>query len=163
MGAGQQFSIPFLAHSDAQPAVCLLATLQLLSPSGTSTTAAAPDAVVQALEERLCIDAAAAGAGWSIVPQVFSTVLELLKASALPQLGSMHVYMHFWCYLEDTCMPCCCCAGAGYCEGAASHPGACWMRPSPSKGGSTAYAPYDWMLTLDSGQAFCRPGTRPSA
>ena len=75
--------MPFLEHADAQPAVCLLATLQLLTPPGTLAPAEAPDAVVQALEARLGLHTAAGSAGWSMVPQVFSTILEMLKVTAL--------------------------------------------------------------------------------
>ena len=81
--AGQIFSVPFLAHADAQPAICLLATLQLLTPPATPAPVGAPDAVVQALEARLGLHAVAGSAGWSIVPQVFSTILEMLQVTAL--------------------------------------------------------------------------------
>lgn len=71
--------MPFLAHADAQPATCLLLVLQMLKPSSTPGTAAAPDASLQGLKKRLCTHAVAGGAQQFMVPQVFSTVLEMLK------------------------------------------------------------------------------------
>lgn len=39
--------------------------------------------MVQALEARLGLHAVAGSAGWSIVPQVFSTILEMLQVTVL--------------------------------------------------------------------------------
>lgn len=71
--AGEQCSIPFLAHADFQPAVCLLFVLQVLP-----ALKEAPDqAVLRALHARTKTEDVAARQ--STLAQLFSTTLELLQ------------------------------------------------------------------------------------
>lgn len=80
--AGEQYGLPFLAHADAQPAICMLLMLQVLpSPK-------APDqAVLAALKHRAAVQGGP-GTRESMLVQIFSTTVELLQVR-LPWHPSM--------------------------------------------------------------------------
>ena len=126
--------MPFLAHADAQPAVCMLLVLQAL-PLPT----APEQGVLEALRDRIAVRDP--GMRQSMLARLFGTTLELLQVRLLwgPCMCGT-----FCCVLSTAQLqPICCCAG-GHVGALHTRSSAaarcCGPRQQPGAGKGTIFA-----------------------